>query len=59
MENCDSESKASLVEKLNVEKAKGRIPGFAAAAPALPPPAFPDLAGEQNKEEATAETGNI
>jgi hypothetical protein len=54
---------------LNVEKAKGRIPGFAVAvtAPTFPdfllPSTFPDLpfqAGEQNKEEiAEAATGEI
>jgi hypothetical protein len=53
-----------LVDKLNDEKAKGRIPGFAAAAPTspdfpLPAPAFPDLPGQQNEEEETAETGEI
>jgi len=61
--NYNNESKTSLVDKLNIEKAKGRIPGFAAAAPTFPdfllPPAFPGLSGEQNKKEETADTGEI
>jgi hypothetical protein len=61
--NYNNESKASLVDKLNIEKAKGTIPGFAMAAPTFPdvllPPAFPDLSDEQNKKEETAGTGEI
>jgi hypothetical protein len=61
--NHNNDSKASLVDRLNIEKAKGRIPGFAAAAPTFPdcqlPRAFPDLTVEQNKREESEETGEI
>jgi hypothetical protein len=47
--NSNNESKTSLVDKLNIEQAKGRIPGFAAAAPG---PAFPVFLPRRNSSRA-------